>query len=147
MLHYIGCRLSTSRLRIGVCLYTLPLWSDSSINTYSSALPPLRTRFSALHGGRLIIQRSTVLDVPPYTFRYHISSSHASIIYIQQYSLLLFVFVVWSGMVCGVQAKQGQRQAYQESSGLHFRSVALHHITSFFPSPSFSRTFRAHLFT
>jgi hypothetical protein len=103
-----------------VCLYTLPFSSDSSINTYSSILPPLRTRFSALHGGRLVIQRSTVLDVPPYTSRYHISSSYASIIYIQQSSLLLFVFVVWDGMVWGVRARQGQRQAYWSRAGCIF---------------------------
>jgi hypothetical protein len=42
-----------------------------------------------------------------------------------------FVFVVWDGMVWGVRARQGQRQAYQESSGLHFWSVALHRITPF----------------
>ncbi len=98
--------------------------THQSIRT-SSILPRLRTRFSTFHGGRLVIQRGTVLNIPPYTSRHHISSSLAPIIYsiVQQSFLLLLLLLCLRGLRSGLGVfglGKGQRQAYQESSGAAF---------------------------
>ena len=144
MLHYIGCRLSTSRLRIGFASTPSPfrLTHQSTHTRLYFLLFALASRHymeaDLLFSG---VQYSTYLhthlDITSH-LRMHPSSISSNLPFI-------FVFVVWDGMVWGVRARQGQRQAYWSRAGCIFG--VQHYVTSHpFPFSVFFSHISCYLF-
>ncbi len=133
MLHYIGCRLCTSRLRIGFASTPSPfrLTHQSTPSRLYFLLFAFASRrymeADLLFSG---VQYSTYLHTH-LDITSHLRMHPSSII--QQSSLLLFVFVVSSRMVWGVRARQGQRASIPgvERAAFSECSITSHHITPF----------------